>query len=93
MCDNPAPQFGGLDCTYDGSSDTETEDCNIQECPSKFNKFSYLPIIPRKCSRIRLYESTFIELVDGGWGEFTDWEECPVSCGGGQHSRFYIILL
>ena len=30
----------GAACAADGSSDTETEDCNTQECPSKFNKFS-----------------------------------------------------
>ena len=30
---------------------------------------------------------TCISLVDGGWGEFGDWEECPVTCGGGDHSR------
>ena len=39
VCDNPAPEFGGLDCTNDGSSDIETEDCNTQECPSKFSKY------------------------------------------------------
>jgi len=25
--------------------------------------------------------------VNGGWGEFGDWEECPVSCGGGEQKR------
>ena len=34
VCDNPAPQFGGLECTADGTSDTETKYCNTQECPS-----------------------------------------------------------
>ena len=27
-------------------------------------------------------------LVNGGWGGFGDWEECPVSCGGAEHSRY-----
>ena len=35
MCDNPAPQYGGDDCTVDGSADTETEKCNENPCPSK----------------------------------------------------------
>merc|ERR1712076_250647 len=25
--------------------------------------------------------------VNGGWGEFGAWDECPVSCGGAEHSR------
>merc|ERR1739848_496867 len=25
--------------------------------------------------------------VNGGWGEFGDWEDCAVSCGGAEHSR------
>ena len=26
--------------------------------------------------------------VTGGWGEFGDWEACPVSCGVANHSRY-----
>merc|ERR1712203_1196081 len=26
--------------------------------------------------------------VNGGWGEFGAWDECPVSCGGAEHSRY-----
>ena len=51
MCDNPAPQFGGLDCTNDGSSDTETEDCNTQECPSRLN-IPLLTIAPKDLSKM-----------------------------------------
>ena len=29
----------------------------------------------------------FYGKVNGGWGSFGDWEECPVSCGGAEHSR------
>merc|ERR1719270_37118 len=28
VCDNPAPEFGGDDCTVDGSSASETQRCN-----------------------------------------------------------------
>ena len=35
VCDSPAPQFGGDDCTADGSSDSETQRCNENPCPSK----------------------------------------------------------
>ena len=34
-CDNPAPQFGGDDCTVDGSTNSETQRCNEDPCPSK----------------------------------------------------------
>ena len=30
-CDNPAPQFGGLDCVGDF---TECQRCNLDPCPS-----------------------------------------------------------
>ena len=26
--------------------------------------------------------------VNGGWGDFGEWKECPVSCGGSEHSRY-----
>ena len=29
----------------------------------------------------------YFRLVDGGFGEWGDWEECPVSCGAGVKSR------
>ena len=36
-------------------------------------------------------KSCLIEpLVDGGWtlfGDWTDWSDCSVSCGGGQRTR------
>ena len=35
VCDSPAPQFGGDDCTVDGSLDMETQPCNENPCPSK----------------------------------------------------------
>ena len=35
VCDSPAPQYGGEDCTVDGSADSETESCNSDPCPGK----------------------------------------------------------
>ena len=37
VCDSPAPAHGGDDCTVDGSTDTETEKCNENPCPSELN--------------------------------------------------------
>ena len=34
VCDSPAPEYGGSDCTADGSSDSETEACGVDPCPS-----------------------------------------------------------
>ena len=34
LCDNPAPQHGGDDCT---GSASESQRCNENPCPSKFN--------------------------------------------------------
>ena len=35
VCDKPAPQFGGTDCTVDGSKASDTQRCNENPCPSK----------------------------------------------------------
>ena len=40
VCDSPAPAHGGDDCTVDGSTDTETEKCNENPCPSKLGKLT-----------------------------------------------------
>ena len=37
LCNNPPPQHGGADCTADGTTDTETQACNDNPCPSKSN--------------------------------------------------------
>ena len=34
-----------------------------------------------------VYAYKFILLVNGGWGDWTDWETCPVTCGGADQSR------
>jgi len=57
-CDSPAPEYGGDDCTIDGSESSEIQSCNENPCP-----------------------------INGGWGEWLDWEVCSVSCGGGEQTR------
>ena len=37
VCDNPLPENGGDDCTVDGSTNTETQRCHEDQCPSKSN--------------------------------------------------------
>ena len=39
VCDSPAPQFGGDDCTADGSSDSEIQRCNENPCPSELKSY------------------------------------------------------
>ena len=34
-CDSPAPQFGGDDCLYMYTDNSETQRCNENPCPSK----------------------------------------------------------
>ena len=35
LCDSPAPEYGGDNCTVDGSKATEIQRCNENPCPSK----------------------------------------------------------
>ena len=32
------------------------------------------------------FEQTYV-LFNGGWGEWSDWAACSVSCGNGLHNR------
>jgi thrombospondin 1 len=34
-CDTPTPEFGGDDCTVDGSTNSETQRCNENSCLGK----------------------------------------------------------
>ena len=33
------------------------------------------------------YSNFFLFLVNGGWGEWSTWSQCPVTCGGGEIER------
>ena len=35
QCNNPTPAHGGDECTTDGSSSTETQQCQVNHCPGK----------------------------------------------------------
>ena len=37
LCDSPAPQHGGNDCTADGSSNEDNQECNTEKCPGMLN--------------------------------------------------------
>ena len=36
---------------------------------------------------IMLNKYKLLSLVNGGWGNWGDWEACSVSCGGGDQDR------
>ncbi|XP_061184990.1 SCO-spondin-like [Saccostrea echinata] len=54
-CTNPAPQYGGADCSGDRK---ESQACNEQNCP-----------------------------IDGGHTDWSAWDTCSVTCGGGSQGR------
>ena len=85
VCDSPAPAHGGDDCTVDGSTDTETEKCNENPCPSKLRKFK---CFYDECMSLIYFYIVLCLTVNGGWGDFGAWDDCPVSCGGAEHSRY-----
>ena len=33
------------------------------------------------------YNSYLLFVVNGGWGEWSAWPQCPVACGGGEIKR------
>jgi len=52
LCDSPAAQYGGNDCTADGSSDTDNQVCNEEKCPvcvyegTEYTGMAYLGMNP-----------------------------------------------
>ena len=39
------------------------------------------------CCNPKFFIKNAFITVNGVWGEFAEWNECPVSCGGGERSR------
>ena len=37
---------------------------------------------------VQVCKITTLFKVNGGWGDFGEWEECPVSCGGADRKRY-----
>merc|ERR1739844_806667 len=96
LCDNPTPQFEGEDCTVDGGWGdwSEWKACPVS-CGGGYQNRTRLCDNPspqfegedctvdgslghetQKCNENPCP-------IDGGWGDWSTWETCPVSCGGG----------
>ena len=93
-CNNPVPEHGGNDCTADGSSDVEIRRCNENPCPGKqiasreSKKILHRNNLRHVSSNMSYFLFPIFHKVNGGWGEYGDWEKCPHSCGGLSHSRY-----
>lgn len=77
-CTNPAPMFGGMDCTGAAS---ETQSCNdLINCPGKtFYKY---------CNKITLTNYIwFPSSVDGMWTNWSTFSTCSSTCMGGTQTR------
>ncbi|XP_061184989.1 SCO-spondin-like [Saccostrea echinata] len=111
-CTNPAPQYGGADCTGDL---TDTQDCNTQNCPidGGFTDWSAWDTCSVTCGggsqgRLRSCTNPAPQYggaqcvgdvsqdqdcnthncpIDGGYTDWSDWDLCSVTCGGGSQNR------
>ena len=42
VCDNPIPEYGGTDCTENGSKSSESKNCVGNKCPGNTNHLKLL---------------------------------------------------
>ncbi|KAJ8321738.1 hypothetical protein KUTeg_000209 [Tegillarca granosa] len=78
LCNNPAPQYGGDNCT---GADNGIQDCNTHNCPKKsLQIFHFIHIL-----YVLLLD--VILQVDGFWASWAAWSACSVTCAGGTQSK------
>ena len=80
-CDSPTPAWGGLDC--EGINE-ETRGCNLRPCPSKPSPLFWLSSLPTPSSVLSMPSFSVVDCV---WYEWTEWEDCSLSCDGGTKAR------
>ncbi|XP_015783936.1 semaphorin-5A-like [Tetranychus urticae] len=72
-CTNPSPQYGGLPCV--GASFEKIKCLDNPPCTTTTTSTT---------TPVSTYDA---DGEDNGWSSFSDWEECPVKCGGGVQVR------